>query len=45
MLMWHCSSCGQIEPVAEEDDYAEGNSEPCSFCEDGTAVVTEWPDD
>ena len=36
-LRWHCADCGHNEIAQSE--YQHGDTEPCIYCENGTARV------
>jgi len=38
-LYWYCETCGHHEQAQTE--YTIGDSEPCIYCNDGTAIVVE----
>lgn len=42
-LYWYCETCGaveDVEPTGGEENYALGDREACTTCEEGVAKVT-----
>jgi hypothetical protein len=49
-LCWHCNDCGILtrcenECRVEEEQYVEGDVEPCVYCAEGDAHVEVMPSD
>lgn len=44
-LAWRCTDCGTLTRDIGDGDYKEGDSEPCVFCPNGTAIVEVLPSD